>query len=158
MSQPGPKPAPTRLKLLRGNPGKRALNKVEPKPTGLTKVPPAPAQLGDVGKKEWKRMGKELLTMGLLSKCDLPALAGYCASYELWVDAYQNVNLKGSIVKTAGGNIIQNPYLSIANRQMAEMRKWLSEFGCTPSSRSRVQVQEKKGEDPFESFLNRKKG
>ncbi len=29
---PGPRPTPTYLKLLRGNPGKRKLNKREPQP------------------------------------------------------------------------------------------------------------------------------
>ena len=36
----GRKPVPTRLKVIRGNPGKRALNKNEPQPAGELADPP----------------------------------------------------------------------------------------------------------------------
>ena len=38
----GRKPTPTYLKLLKGNPGKRSLNKHEPKPALLNKPPEPP--------------------------------------------------------------------------------------------------------------------
>jgi hypothetical protein len=47
----GPAPEPTALKLLRGNPGKRPLNTLEPKPpTG--KRPHCLAHLDEVARKE----------------------------------------------------------------------------------------------------------
>ena len=50
------------------------------------------------------------------------------------------VREKGEIIKTAAGNIIQNPYLSIANRALDQLNKLGAEFGMTPSSRSRVKT------------------
>lgn len=155
MAKPGPKPKPTVIKQLFGNPGRRPLNDREPDPDKPARVPPAPPHLGDVGRKEWTRMGRELIKMGLLHNVGTAGLAGYCCAYELWVSAYQAVIEKGAVVKTAAGNIIQNPYLAVANRQQAEMRKWMTEFGITPSSMSRVTVSggKKKVEDPAEKFF-----
>ena len=79
MAQRGRKPKPTALKVLEGNPGGRPLNPNEPKPA--KKAPRCPAWLEDEAKKEWKRMGKTLEQMGLLTEMDMAAFAGYCQAY-----------------------------------------------------------------------------
>ncbi len=86
-------------------------------------------------------MGKELLALGVLTTVDRAALAAYCVAYARWAEAEKQVEKLGTIVKTANGNLIQNPYLAVANRAMEQMTRLASEFGMTPSSRSRVQVQ-----------------
>ena len=48
---PGPKPKPTSLKLLQGNPGHRALPKSEPQPRPV--APDCPDYLGTVGRIRW---------------------------------------------------------------------------------------------------------
>ena len=53
MATRGRKPTPTAIKELEGNPGKRPLNKNEPKPT--KKAPPCPKWLEPEAKKEWHR-------------------------------------------------------------------------------------------------------
>jgi P27 family predicted phage terminase small subunit len=45
-------------------------------------------------------------------------------------------------VKTEGGNIIQNPFLAVANKCLLQMAQLESEFGLTPSSRSRIRMAE----------------
>ena len=61
----------------------------------------------------------------------------------------------GDVVKTDGGHIIQNPFLSIANRCLQQMAQIESEFGLTPSSRSRIRAAVPPGDaDPFEEYLN----
>lgn len=64
----------------------------------------------------------------------------YCVIFVRWIKAEKMVREKGEIIKTAAGNIIQNPYLSIANRALDQLNKLGAEFGMTPSSRSRVKV------------------
>jgi hypothetical protein len=55
-------PKPTALKVLSGNPGKRALNKNEPKPGG---VPTCPSSLDATAKREWPSLfEREKLTQG----------------------------------------------------------------------------------------------
>lgn len=58
------------------------------------------------------------------------------------------------MVKTEGGNAIRNPFLSIANRCLLQMAQIESEFGLTPSSRSRIRAAiPADAADPFERYL-----
>jgi P27 family predicted phage terminase small subunit len=50
--------------------------------------------------------------------------------------AAQEVRNLGQVVKTKEGNVIQNPYLSIMNRQAAIMLKAGGELGFTPAARA----------------------
>ena len=64
----------------------------------------------------------------------------------------------GPVAKTEGGNIIQNPFLAVANKCLAQMAQIESEFGLTPSSRSRIRMAEPADQiDPFEEYLSRGK-
>jgi len=77
----------------------------------------------------------------------------YCVIYVRWLKAEKMVRDKGEIIKTAAGNIIQNPYLSIANRALDQLNKLGAEFGMTPSSRSRVKVEAPDAEHELEQML-----
>ena len=134
----GRKPKPTAIKMLEGNPGKRALNIAEPKPRVV--APRPPEHLSEDEKAKWKLAVKELHPLGLITTIDKDALAMYCVIYVRWVKAERMVREKGEIIKTAAGNIIQNPYLSIANRALDQLNKLGAEFGMTPSSRARVKA------------------
>jgi len=137
------------LKVLAGNPGKRPLNENEPEPAQYKKPPRAPAHLSDGAKREWRRVAKHLHAAGILAQIDRAALEAYCEQYALWVEAQKKVQEMGAIGKTSNGNLIQNPYLSVANRAQQEMRKWMAELGATPSSRSRVQSINRSKPDEF---------
>ena len=141
----GRRPTPTALKLLRGNPGKRPLNKNEPKPE--VKIPRCPGHLSPIAKAEWKRISRELAAMGLLTGMDRAALAAYCQAYGRWAQAETEAAKKGLMIDTTHGNSIQNPYIGIANKALEHMYRFLTEFGLTPSSRTRLSTpkQEEKG-------------
>jgi len=81
---PGPRPTPTHLKLLRGNPGHQKLNKEEPQPAPPPEVPEPPAFLDGYARDEWWRVAPELLVLGLLSTVDLMPFAAYCQAYAHW--------------------------------------------------------------------------
>jgi len=151
MAKPGKKPTPTALKKLRGNPGRRPLPKNEPQPKKSTGLPRAPTVLNKPGQKEWRRMVKELHPLGLLTNIDLTALTMYCAAYSDWIHAQQKIQEHGMLVIV---NTVpqQSPWMQISNKAAEKMLKYLPEFGMTPSSRSRVSVQEKKKADPLADF------
>jgi len=151
--KPGPRPSPTQLKKLRGNPGRRPLPKDEPKPRQKTGLPRAPSFLDKTAKKEWRRMVKELHPIGLLTNIDLTAFAAYCTTYSIWMDAVLQVQKHGPLIKAQSGFPMQSPYLQIQNKAQGEMRKWLVEFGMSPSSRSRVVATPEKKSDPVEDWL-----
>jgi len=136
----GRRPKPTKILMFEGNPGKRPLNRNEPKPVTPRRAPPAPAILGKSGKAEWRRMCKVLLQMGLLSEADLTTLTAYCKSYEQWIEAVRDTETFGSVHVTSNGNMIQSPYVGIANTALSTMTRLAIEFGLTPASRTRVQV------------------
>lgn len=147
----GRKPKPTALRKAQGNPGHRPLNKNEPQPTGIPKCPP---HLDAAAKREWKRIGAELIALGLLTSVDRAALAAYCASWSRWVHADEQVQKFGAVIKSPkSGYPVPNPYVSVGNTALDHMRKFLTEFGMTPSSRSRIQVAPTDAADPFAEFM-----
>jgi len=141
----GPPPTPTRLKLLRGNPGKRPINVREPKPRPA--IPSCPKHLNEDARKEWRRITRELHAVGLISNLDRAALAIYCDAYARWVEASDNIQQFGLILKSPNGFPIQSPYLAILNKAIEQMRAFVVEFGMTPASRSRVAAEKPDGED-----------
>jgi P27 family predicted phage terminase small subunit len=107
-------------------------------------------------KKEWKRVSRELTTLGLLTSIDRAALAAYCAAYSRWSAAELSIQKFGTVIKSPkSGFPIQNPYVSVANTALDLMRKFASEFGMTPASRTRLSVEPQGGEhqDPFTAFM-----
>jgi len=168
---PGPPPKPTHLKLITGNPGKRKLNKNEPKPTAG--IPPVPDHLSDEDKTEWFRVAAELNAVGLLTQVDRAALAAYCQAWADWVEAEEQLRRYGKMVKspvksvtrrsggaevteTSGGFPMQSPFLPIRNRALEIMHKFLTEFGMTPAARSRISVTHAiDTEDPAQAYFAR---
>ena len=141
----GRKPAPTRLKLLRGNPGKRPLNQHEPQVK--VETPHCPRELTPDAKKEWRRIVPALKQLGILSKLDGSALAAYCQSKARWLEAERKISETGLVVKTTNGNVIENPYYSISKRERELMHRFLSEFGMTPVSRTRINIESQTNKD-----------
>lgn len=142
----GRKPIPTALKLVRGNPGKRALPKNEAKLALAEPTPPA--FLCDDAKVEWGRVCSVLFSAGLMTEMDRAALGAYCASYGRWAQAERALGAMAEkdaanyalMIRTKDGNAIQNPLVGVANKAKADMVRFAAEFGMTPAARSRVEA------------------
>jgi len=162
---------PTVLHVLNGNPSKiKDLGKNEPKPAPI--APKCPAFLSSDAKKEWKRIAPQLEKLGLLSQIDMTALAGYCESWAQWKEAVEFLhefgttytlwerNDDGSIKMDVHGAPVmryvqQFPQVSVANKALANIRAFCSEFGLTPSARSRIIVPGVNNDkDDMESLLS----
>lgn len=156
----GRKPKPTAAKMLAGNPGKRALPTDEPSAPRRKRTPSAPSYLGEEAAAEWRRVARTLHEMRVLTDADLQALALYCAAFERWRKAEEEIDNEGLVVPTGttGQGVKANPAVSIANMAWEQMRKILIEFGMTPSSRARVQAGDGGGgeADPFDELLARR--
>jgi P27 family predicted phage terminase small subunit len=159
----GRRPLPTKIKKLRGNPGKRALNDREPKVAAG--IPIRPIGLQPLAIKEWRDIVPELEQLGILSKIDGKALAAYCSAFARWMQAEQEITARGIIVEEpildregneVGTRIKRNPAVSISNEALKLMKSFLIEFGMTPASRSRIRVEKPdQPEDPLEALLKR---
>lgn len=136
---------PTALKLLHGDfqkdPQRR--NKREPKaPSGR---PACPRYLKGEERKAWQRITKLLKEMKVLSKADSESLELYSVTYAQWRSARVTCDSEGMTyaVVDAQGNTThkRHPAQQIMKDNAAVMIKLLTEFGLTPSSRTRVQIE-----------------
>jgi P27 family predicted phage terminase small subunit len=132
----GRTPKPTALKVLAGNPGKRPLNRREPKPQGTVGEPPE--HLSDGAKAAW-RLAVDCAPPGLLTPLDSSILLIWATAADLYHKAQEGLAKTGMLIKGPNNGMpIQSPYLAIANKQAQIMAKAATEMGFTPASRSRV--------------------
>jgi P27 family predicted phage terminase small subunit len=142
---PGPRPMPVRLKLLRGNPGKRALREII-EPPRSAEPPDAPSFLTGYAREEWERIAPGLCLYGLLGPLDIMPLAGYCTSFARWktaLEAFDRVAaldpaMQGLLVRGSEGQAKTNPLLKIASEAAADMLRFSAEFGFSPAARARI--------------------
>ena len=151
-----PKPTPTALRLIKGNPGKRAINKNEPKPT--RGVPKCPAHLDAKAKTAWAKLCKSLDEMGILTLADQYALEVLVSIYARIRDLQKAVKDYGSTtyttISTAGEKVVK-AYPEVSQLEKAEslFRSYLTEFGLTPSARTKVEASEKENkDDPLQKY------
>lgn len=142
MGTKGRKPKPTELRVIEGNREHRPIPQI-PKPKA--KWIPAPRWLCPAAKKEWRRISRELYNLGLLTVIDRAALEAYCQSYAKWKEAEEKADL--TVFTTESGYVGLNPFINIALKYAKEMRAFLVEFGMTPSSRMRVDIDKFKDSD-----------
>ena len=146
MAKVGRKPKPAAVKELAGNPGKRAIPE-EIKPRAVK--PRVPSHLSDEARKVWGYLAPRLFELGLLTELDREALGMYCESCARWVEAKAQIKKSGLVLKTINGNLVQNPYLSIANKAQEQMIKLGAEFGLSPVARVGLPAQ--KEDDPLDA-------
>ena len=156
MGRRGPKPQPTKLKILRGNPGKQRLNDAEPQPPADGVA--MPPHLGEVAARRWGELLPMLQATRVMTRADVEALARYCDTYEWWLavraklksegDTYPILNDKGEVKYIA-----QRPEVSIAHKLAQQLRQLESDFGLSPAARASLKVEpDAKAESAIEKF------
>jgi P27 family predicted phage terminase small subunit len=124
---------PTVLKIAAGNPGRRPLNKFEPKPATPDGTPPE--SLNTAGLERWYRLYPMLSEMGVMTVAELDMLVRYC-NMAVQFDECQA--------------IIQKQFdFKVANHQLKLADKLLNiekQFGMTPASRSGIIAKKPKQE------------
>ena len=143
----GRKPMPTAIRRAQGNLGKRGYNTAEPEPP--EGCPDCPAHLSEAAQEEWHRLATGLHAMGVLTVIDRAALAAYCQAWGRWVEAEERLKETPTLVKTPSGYVQQNPWLSVSNKQLELMGRYMAELGMTPASRSRVAALSAGGHEPI---------
>lgn len=142
-----PRTKPAHLKLIQGNPGKRPIMPDRFEPAKPSKPLAPPAHLDKYAKAEWKRMNVELHRLGLLTSVDRATFEAYCVSYGVYrladerLRGLAKLDPTGNgalVVQTKAGNSIHNPIFSIRQKALADMVKYATEFGFTPSSRAQA--------------------
>lgn len=146
----GRKPQPTHLKLVKGNTRKDRTNQSEPKPP--TGMPTRPAYLAsNPSRAAWARFSKILADMGVLTIADGDALGRMCEVYAQVQALQRDVNDLGHtyeaerrVDKETGqpidgtGTIKARPEVAMLSDADRRLRAYLTDFGLTPASRSKV--------------------
>lgn len=144
----GRKPLPTQIKILQGTEESR-INRREPRPAPL--LPRCPSQLSAHGKRAWRVFAKMLTDCGIAKQTDAVALELLCSAYAEYLEASDKVRSAGPVwIEKGEGKIPKfaySPYWAVANRAWDKVKAMLTEFGMTPSSRSKITVDKPVQED-----------
>lgn len=140
---------PTALRLVHGTRDKHR-NKSEPKPTGSAAVP---TWLSPKAKTQWKSLAPELEAIGLLTSIDTQAFAVYCQSYVELIDAEAELKKHGRTQVTKDGFVRKSPWLSVRDEAHKRMMQIGSQFGFSPASRTKIEVQPKDKDSDKSKYL-----
>jgi P27 family predicted phage terminase small subunit len=141
MSIRGRKPIPRNLRILIG--GRSAspdrMNNDEPQPK--VRVPRSPRDLDPEERRYWREFTSRIAELNCASAADIGAILIWVRARRRWQSACDLVKKDGMLI--AGGTLKnpqprRNPLLSEIHKCEATMLRIETEFGMTPSSRSRV--------------------
>jgi len=129
-------------------------------------APMIPGDLSELAHAEWNLVLPDLDLLGVLAKTDGALLAGYCQVRAQWKIAYADVEKNGQLCKepirsrrgeVVGHKLKVNPsFLNWIELDKAKQR-YETEFGLTPSARTRLRIKPPPQEpDPLETYLAKK--
>jgi P27 family predicted phage terminase small subunit len=156
MGKRGPRPEPTIIKMAKGNPGKRPLNKSEPKPPSDDITPPE--WVTGVARSKWDEVVPKLIGMGVMTNADIDTIARYCTMHEQYVKYLEQVRrgLDVLVIRDEKGKVKymqSTPAATMLMKLAASMLRIEQEFGLTPSARSGIGATQEKPKDDLEEFL-----
>lgn len=156
MATRGRKPLPTKLKVLRGTDRPDRANDAEPTPEIPDSLKPPAWMKRKVAREAFAEMAARLYRLGLYTELDAMQLELLCQTYAKWREATRRSNVD-PLVSPKGGSYM-NPSLSAELALGKRLQAIMTEFGLSPSSRTRLTVGEKESADPLEDFLKGEHG
>ena len=140
-------PTPSALKVIRGNPGKRALNKREPRPQAKPPECPDYVKADPVALAYWEHYVPILMDMKVLTVADQTVLASLCLVHSHLIlnlkkvrelNAAGDSGIAGIVIATKSGYLAPNQlYLNVQTAIEQEL-KLCRELGLSPSARTRI--------------------
>ena len=159
MGKRGPPKQPTKLKIIRGNPGRQKLNKAEPEPPA-DKISPPPWLAGS-SLERWNEVVPMLTDVGVMTNADVGIIARYCVAHELYLIYLAEVRAGGDRITgfNADGSVKYQqvaPPATLMNKYHEFMLRVEQEFGMTASARSGlVTNKEPVVKDDLEAFFTK---
>lgn len=152
----GRKAKPIALHLLEGNKNRMTKEQIEQRLEGEIKPNTdkvkCPYWLDDIAADEWDRIVDELIELGLMTNVDVSALGVYCDCYSKYVQATKKLEETGLTTeftnKSGATNVVPSPYVNIQNKYGDMLKKYLTEFGLTPSARAKLAIPKKEDKKP----------
>ena len=120
----------------------------------MTESPKPPSSLkGKVARAKWKSTAAVLVPAGLLTECDLDALATYCMAWQDVADCDDALAKDGAFFKADSGYVGQHPAVSRRYKAMDVIRRFHTSFGMTPAARNAVTVAPAAKDDQESEFF-----
>ena len=146
----GRKPKPTARKKLEGNPGKRAINKREPKPKTSEHAKPRLVHtlqaaldgqaIEATAKIFTERYLPQMQAIGVYTDADQAAFELMTLHYALAWTAAEVVQHDGLTVTSVKSGEKKHPLLQVVRENSNLFRAYAAEFGMTPSARARIEL------------------
>ena len=133
----GRKPKPTQQKKRAGNPGKRKLNRREPKPAISTDI--QAAAINAMAQAFQAKYLSELRRTRIVTDVDMAAFELMSTHYALAWRAAERLEREG-LTQTNTFGMSKHPLLQVFRDNSNAFRAYAAEFGMTPSARSRIHV------------------
>ncbi|TSD88036.1 P27 family phage terminase small subunit [Mycobacterium sp. KBS0706] len=142
----GPRPKPTAIRRLEGTRSHKKQNHHEPQ--GRPGIPAPPEDIGPAELRVWVRLGASLAAQGLLGIDDGPAygaLVELVARLDTVRDRLRQIEAQDGAAAaltaaTAHGGTMVHPLQAEWRRLNAAVQRAYSEWGMTPSGRTRVEA------------------
>lgn len=154
MAKAGRRPKPTALRILEGTANRRPPSREPSAPKG---VPPVPERLkvDAVALAKWEELAAILTQMGVLTTGDGEALATLCEVHSAEQSCLLQLRAGGAVMHTDLGGVKPNPAGPMYRSLVAMKASLLSEFGLTPSSRTKLATPIEKPQDDLEAFFGK---
>lgn len=144
MGKRGPKPTPTRLRVLRGETRPSRIDRDEPQP--LPTFPDPPAHLSEAAKAVWEHVRAQMAHTRVIRGADADILELYCETLVRYREASDLLAKSGFLIKGARhGELVKNPLVAMVRDTGSGVRALAGELGLTPSSRSSLRAGESPG-------------
>ena len=134
---PGPLPTPTAILKQRGSWRAKTRSR-EPKATPT--LPPPPRHLNADERKEYRRVGRQLVGLRVMTAADRDILALFAIAVARVARAEEQIRTSGEVVKSGAGQPIQNPWLTISQKWAMLAERFAQQLGLSPASRTRIQA------------------
>lgn len=137
--KPGTKPKPTALRALEGGTARTGAVSKRPIPArvelgGELEEEPPP-ELGLEGRQFWRDEIAPLIRLGVATTVDRTAAIAMCEHWQEFRRCTRVLATQGYFVPGSMGQMVANPAVRMRNDASSQLRRYLSEFGMTPSAR-----------------------
>lgn len=134
MGKRGPKPKPTKTRILEGNPGHLKIAPEVDPPARASYAPPE--FLNGDARAKWLDLEPTLSAVRLLTDLDQDALAQYCIEWSKWLWSVRETSTPEKCIDfTPNGMAQQSAWLLVQKNALAAMRKIGDSFGMSPAAR-----------------------
>ena len=154
----GRKPKAREIQILEGRDKKNPARFKDEVPQTVKREPEMPAHFDEHATEAWTKLREIMVASAMWSASYQVTLELYCETYSNYRRAVELVRISGQALRSTNPDgsieLKRNPYSVELHRYKEELIRLSAEFGLTPSSRSRISLENNtEDNDDFLSLL-----